>query len=213
MFTGSIVALVTPYKESLEVDYETLRALVRCQIESGTDGIVALGTTGEHLLLTGVEREDIIATIVEEVAGRIPVIVNVGVASTAQSFQNAQRAKTLGADGFLVVTPYYVKPSEIGVIMHVAEVAKSHYGKGWERFTDSVIEKLCQREDPIVFVLWGRSAKEKCEKIVGQSQHVIISSAHPSPLSAHAGFWGSKPFSKVNNHLIKMGLKPISWSL
>ncbi|MDX8430915.1 MAG: uracil-DNA glycosylase [Candidatus Algichlamydia australiensis] len=94
-----------------------------------------------------------------------------------------------------------------------AHQAKSHYGIGWEQFTDSVIEKLCQRADPIVFVLWGRSAKEKCEKIVSQSQHAIISSPHPSPLSAHAGFFGSKPFSKVNNHLINWGKEPINWSL
>ncbi|MDX8430913.1 MAG: 4-hydroxy-tetrahydrodipicolinate synthase [Candidatus Algichlamydia australiensis] len=124
MFYGSIVALVTPYKENLEVDYETLRALVRFQVESGTSAIVALGTTGEHLLLTDAEREDIVATVVEEVAGRVPVIVNVGVAATTQSLLNAKRAKTLGADALLVITPYYVKPSENGVVSHMNAVAK-----------------------------------------------------------------------------------------
>ncbi len=112
-----------------------------------------------------------------------------------------------------------VKWAEQGVLMLNATLtvraaqAKSHYGQGWERFTDSVIEKLYEREDPIVFILWGRSAKEKCEKILRQkaNHHAVISSVHPSPLSAYNGFFGSKPFSKANNLLSKWGKKPINW--
>lgn len=126
MFNGSLVALVTPYKTNLEVDYSALRKLVRLQVEGGTNGIIALGTTGEHLLLSDQEKNHIITTIVDEVAGRIPVIVNVGVASTRKSLRNAIMAKTIGASGLLVVTPFYVKPTENGVVAHVYEVAKSN---------------------------------------------------------------------------------------
>lgn len=114
---------------------------------------------------------------------------------------------------------HLIKWAKQGVLMLNATLtvragqAKSHYGRGWERFTDSVVEKLCQREDPIVFILWGRSAREKCERIIGQSQHATIVSPHPSPLSAHAGFFGSKPFSKANNYLVDWNKKPIDWSL
>ena len=125
MFNGSLVALVTPYKNDLEVDYTILRKLVRFQVENGTSGIVALGTTGEHLLLSDQEKNHIITTIIDEVAGRVPVIVNVGVASTRVSLQNAVTAKKLGANGLLVVTPFYVKPTENGVVAHVSEIAKS----------------------------------------------------------------------------------------
>ncbi len=114
---------------------------------------------------------------------------------------------------------HLVKWAKQGVLMLNATLTvragepKSHYGRGWEKFTDSVVEKLCQREDPIVFVLWGRSAKEKYEKIVLDSRHAMLCSPHPSPFSAHTGFYGTKPFSKANNHLINWGKKPIDWSL
>jgi uracil-DNA glycosylase len=92
----------------------------------------------------------------------------------------------------------------------------SHHGKGWERFTDAVIFKLCQREDPIVFVLWGKSAQEKCRKINALAhggRHVILTAPHPSPLSAHQGFLGCKHFSKINEILIQQGKSPIDWSI
>lgn len=93
--------------------------------------------------------------------------------------------------------------------------AKSHYGRGWERLTDAVIDLLSDREDPMVFVLWGRSAKEKCGRILKKKQHnhVVIESAHPSPLSAHGGFFGSRPFSKINGCLQKWGKTPIRWGV
>lgn len=125
MFHGSLVALVTPYQSNLNVDYEALRRLVRFQVDSGTNGIVVLGTTGEHLLLSQEEKKRIVKVVVDEVAGKTPVIVNVGVASTRDSLQNALDAKNLGANGLLVVTPYYVKPSENGVIAHMEQIAKS----------------------------------------------------------------------------------------
>lgn len=91
---------------------------------------------------------------------------------------------------------------------------KSHYGKGWEIFTDGVIRKLCQRKEPLVFILWGKSAKEKCENILNTMDHphAILTSAHPSPYSA-ANFFGCRHFSKTNELLKKWGKSPINWSL
>jgi len=88
----------------------------------------------------------------------------------------------------------------------------SHRGKGWERFTDRVIAELNKRERPIVFILWGRPAREK-KAMIDTSRHFIIESAHPSPLSAHYGFFGSWPFSRANEFLRRAGMEPIDWAL
>lgn len=90
--------------------------------------------------------------------------------------------------------------------------AASHQGKGWEHFTDVVIEKLNQREEPIVFVLWGAYAQKKGQKI-NLDHHIVLKSAHPSPLSAHRGFLGSRVFSKINEHLKAVGHTPIDWAI
>lgn len=91
---------------------------------------------------------------------------------------------------------------------------RSHYGMGWETFTDAVIYQLCMRQDPLVFILWGRSAKEKCENILNQVDHphVILKAAHPSPYSA-TQFFGCRHFSKTNECLKKWEKTPIDWSL
>lgn len=90
--------------------------------------------------------------------------------------------------------------------------AHSHKGRGWEQFTDRVIELLNQRPDPVIFVLWGRPAQEK-KKIIRSPQHRIIASPHPSPLSAHQGFFGSRPFSRINEQLRQWGKEEIDWRL
>ena len=90
--------------------------------------------------------------------------------------------------------------------------ANSHKGKGWEIFTDRVIELLNEREKPMVFILWGNNAKTK-EKLITNPNHLIIKSAHPSPLSAHYGFWGGKYFSRTNEFLISTGQEPIDWRI
>ena len=89
--------------------------------------------------------------------------------------------------------------------------AHSHRKQGWEQFTDRVIELLGQRNEPMVFILWGKPAASKKDLIA--SQHLIIESPHPSPLSAHRGFFGSSPFSITNQFLIKNNLTPVRWSL
>jgi uracil-DNA glycosylase len=95
-----------------------------------------------------------------------------------------------------------------------AHEPNSHQKKGWETFTDRVIEVLAARTEPVVFVLWGKPAQKKIPLIEAQGgPHEIICSAHPSPLSAKSGFFGSKPFSKVNAVLERHGLAPIDWSI
>ena len=91
----------------------------------------------------------------------------------------------------------------------------SHRGKGWELFTDCVIEQLCKKQEPIIFVLWGRFAQEKCSKILGGSngRHHVLISPHPSPYSAHSGFFGSCHFSKINELLKRQGKEPINWTV
>jgi uracil-DNA glycosylase len=91
-----------------------------------------------------------------------------------------------------------------------AHHAGSHQGLGWERFTDRVIQKLSEEKEHLVFMLWGRYAQEK-GRVIDEQKHCIVRSAHPSPLSAHNGFFGSKPFSMTNSYLETYGEKPISW--
>ena len=86
----------------------------------------------------------------------------------------------------------------------------SHKDLPWDIFTDEVIRKLNEREKPVVFILWGNNARKK-KDLITNPNHLIIESAHPSPFSARNGFFGSKPFSKTNNFLIKNGINPIKW--
>ena len=88
--------------------------------------------------------------------------------------------------------------------------ANSHKGKGWERLTNRLIESLNELKHPVIFILWGKPAQDK-EKLITNSNHVILKAPHPSPLSAYRGFFGSKPFSKVNDILIQHGQTPIRW--
>ncbi|MTH55607.1 uracil-DNA glycosylase [Bacillus mangrovi] len=90
--------------------------------------------------------------------------------------------------------------------------ANSHKGLGWERFTDQVIRSLNDKEEPVVFILWGKHAQAKKE-LIDVDKHIIIESPHPSPFSANRGFFGSRPFSKTNQYLREKGLKEIDWCI
>lgn len=93
-----------------------------------------------------------------------------------------------------------------------AGAANSHKGMGWETFTDTVIQKLSERTKPIIFVLWGKPAQSKIKRI-DTEKHVILQAPHPSPLSAHRGFFGSKPYSQINAQLAAWGEQPIDFCL
>ncbi len=90
--------------------------------------------------------------------------------------------------------------------------AASHQGRGWETFTDEVIRTVDAKTDRVVFVLWGAAARRK-HSLISTDRHVIVESAHPSPLSAHNGFFGSRPFSRTNAALVEAGRAPIDWRL
>ncbi len=91
-----------------------------------------------------------------------------------------------------------------------AHQANSHQGKGWEQFTDAILQAISDKNEHVVFILWGGFARKK-KPLIDMSKHTVIESAHPSPLSAHNGFFGSKPFSKTNEALLAHGQLPISW--
>lgn len=93
-----------------------------------------------------------------------------------------------------------------------AHQANSHAGRGWETFTLEVIKEVNKKESPVVFILWGKNAQAK-EQYIDQSKHLVLKSAHPSPLSAYRGFFGSRPFSKANAFLIQHGQEPIDWTI
>ena len=98
------------------------------------------------------------------------------------------------------------------VLTVIKDQDASHKDIGWEKFTDFVISKINEKQEPVVFILWGSFARSK-KKLITNKKHLIIESAHPSPLSAYNGFFGSKPFSKTNDFLIKNNLKPIDWNI
>ncbi|WP_323766456.1 4-hydroxy-tetrahydrodipicolinate synthase [Antarctobacter sp.] len=121
MFKGSMPALVTPFKDGA-VDFDTLKKLVEWHIAEGSHGLVPVGTTGESPTLTHTEHEAVIACVVEAVAGRIPVIAGAGSNNTAEAIRFTEYAARVGADGALVVTPYYNKPTQAGLIAHFTAV-------------------------------------------------------------------------------------------
>jgi len=96
-----------------------------------------------------------------------------------------------------------------------ANEAKSHYGQGWEVFTDRVVQLLYARKEPLVFLLWGKSALDKFQHIgsTPSIRHLVLTAAHPSPLSAHSGFFGCRHFSKANEFLQSIGRNPIDWKI
>ena len=101
----------------------------------------------------------------------------------------------------------------LNTILSVEEgKANSHKNKGWEIFTNEIIRQISLQKIGIVFVLWGKNAQEK-EKLINSSKHLILKAPHPSPLSSYRGFFGSKPFSKINKYLLKNGKKKINWNL
>ena len=122
-FRGAFTALITPMKDSGEVDYEGFRRLIEFQIGEGIDGIVPLGTTGETPTLDEGEEERLITVAVETVKGRIPILVGTGSNDTKHMVLYTERAKRLGADAALVVTPYYNKPNDEGLIRHFEAAA------------------------------------------------------------------------------------------
>ena len=123
MFRGSMVALITPFDNEGRFDENTYRELIEFQIENGTDVLVPCGTTGESATLSYGEHDRVIRACVEQVRGRRPVLAGTGSNATHEAIDISQRARELGADGVLLVTPYYNKPSQEGLYLHYRQVA------------------------------------------------------------------------------------------
>lgn len=125
IFKGAGVALITPFKDNGEVDFERLEKLVDFQIENGTDSIIVCGTTGESSTLTHEEHLECIKVVVDRTKKRIPIIAGTGSNSTETAIYLSKEAEKYGADGLLLVTPYYNKATQGGLIEHYTEIAKS----------------------------------------------------------------------------------------
>ena len=123
MFKGSMVALITPFDNEGRFDEQTYRELIEFQIENGTDVLVPCGTTGESATLSYGEHDRVIRACVEQVNGRRPVLAGTGSNATHEAIDISQRARELGADGVLLVTPYYNKPSQEGLYLHYRQIA------------------------------------------------------------------------------------------
>ena len=125
MFRGSIVAVVTPFKSTFEIDFDAYGRLIDYHLEHGTDGIVPCGCTGEAATLSHEEQQKCIRFAIERVAGRIPVIAGTGSNNTKEALSLTKYAKEVGADGALLITPYYNKPTAEGQILHFGSIAKA----------------------------------------------------------------------------------------
>ncbi len=123
IFKGAGVALITPMKEDGSVNYDTLEKLIEFQIENGTDAIITCGTTGESATLSAKEREEVIKFTVDKVNGRIPVIAGTGSNNTELALEASLKAEKLGVNGLLIVTPYYNKTSQQGLVEHYTYIA------------------------------------------------------------------------------------------
>jgi len=122
LFTGSYTALLTPFRNG-EVDYDAYRKLVDFQIDNGTHGLVPVGTTGESPTLSHDEHKKVIEVCIDQANGRVPIIAGAGSNSTTEAIEFVKHACDVGADGLLVVTPYYNKPTQAGLLAHYTELA------------------------------------------------------------------------------------------
>ncbi|SNT42528.1 4-hydroxy-tetrahydrodipicolinate synthase [Rhodococcoides kyotonense] len=125
MITGSIVAIVTPMNDSGDVDYPSLDSLLERQISGGTSAIVSVGTSGESSTLSVTEHTNVIKRTIDVVAGRIPVIAGTGANSTVEAIHLTESARAAGADGALLVTPYYIKPPQEGLYRHFKAIGEA----------------------------------------------------------------------------------------
>ncbi|HEY9677636.1 MAG TPA: 4-hydroxy-tetrahydrodipicolinate synthase [Drouetiella sp.] len=125
LFGRVMTAMITPFDEQLNVDYKATEKLVKHLISTGTNTIVVSGTTGESPTLEDSEKRELLKLVIEVAGGKAKVVVGTGSNSTAKSIKSSQEAEKLGADGLLVVAPYYNKPSQAGMLAHFSEIAKS----------------------------------------------------------------------------------------
>ncbi len=154
LFTGSYTALLTPFRNG-DVDYDAYRKLVDFQIDNGTHGLVPVGTTGESPTLSHDEHKKVIEVCIDQANGRVPIIAGAGSNSTTEAIEFVKHACDVGADGLLVVTPYYNKPTQAGLLAHYTELANVSSkpiiiydipGRSVIGMTDETMAKLAQHD-------------------------------------------------------------------
>jgi 4-hydroxy-tetrahydrodipicolinate synthase len=183
MFSGSMVALVTPFYDG-EVDYDTLEELVEFHLKNGTDGIVPCGTTGESPTLTYEEHKKVIEIVVNTVDGRVPVIAGTGSNSTAEAIELTMYAKKIGADASLQVCPYYNKPTQEGFFQHFKAIAEETNfplilynipGRcGGTGLSAETIERLAELEN-IVAIKEATGSLDMASEIADRTELTILS--------------------------------------
>jgi len=154
LFHGSYTALLTPFKDN-KVDFDAYRKLIDFQIENGTNGLVPVGTTGESPTLSHDEHKKLVEVCIDQSNGRVPIIAGAGSNSTNEAVDFVKHACSAGADGLLVVTPYYNKPTQSGLIAHYNELIKNSSkpiiiydipGRSVIRMNDATMAKLAESE-------------------------------------------------------------------
>ena len=182
MFTGAMVALITPFQGG-EIDFETLDELIDFQLESGIDGIVPVGTTGESCTLSHDEQKKVMARVVDVVDGQTPVIVGAGSNSTAEAIELTAFAKKTGADATLQVTPYYNKPTQEGLYEHFRAIAEAVDlpmvlynipGRCGAGMTPETIARLAEIEN-IVAIKEATGSLDQASEIASQCDITIVS--------------------------------------
>lgn len=184
MFRGSIVALVTPFTEDFDVDFEAYGRLIDWHLENGTDGVVPCGCTGEAATLSHDEQLACIKFTVERVAGKVPVIAGTGSNSTREALSLTRKAKELGADGALLITPYYNKPTPAGQMAHYTTIAKevdipivlyNVPGRTATKMLPSTIADMYRAQENIVAVKEACGSVDQVSEIRSLSQITVLS--------------------------------------
>src|SRR3954451_6299519 len=182
MFAGCTVALVTPFRDG-EVDLDALRRLVDWHVDQGTHVVSPVGTTGESPTLTHAEHERIIAAVVEHTAGRVKVLAGTGSNATAEAVRLTQFAARAGADGALLVSPYYNRPSQEGLYAHYARVAEAVDlplvlynvpGRTGRNIEPETVERLA-RLGPIVAIKEASGSLDQVSDILVRTELTVLS--------------------------------------
>jgi len=179
---GSMVALVTPFADG-EIDWDAFGQLIDFQIDSGTQGLVPCGTTGESPTLSHAEHDKVVEFTVERTAGRVPVIAGSGSNSTAEAFRLTQHAKDAGADACLIVNPYYNKPTQRGMFEHIARLADAELpivlynvpGRTSIELAAETIVKMYEEIDMVVAVKEATGSLDMASAIASACDITILS--------------------------------------
>lgn len=216
--TGSLCALATPFTATGALDLDAFARLIDHQIEGGTQGVVVAGSTGEAHLLTEHEYERLLAFAVEQVDRRIPVLAGTGEAATSKTIALTRRAQALGADAALVVTPYYVRPTQDGLRRHFLEVAE-HGGlpvmlynvpsrTGCDLLPDTVV---ALRDDPrIIGIKEARNDIERIRSIAQIARPGFVFLSGDDASAAEAMLAGASGVISVANNLLPAAFRALS---